>query len=455
MTNKTHNWHQAIGFVLVLFQMTSVSGEVMPEKLSINRAIDMAQRNDPWLDASKFTQSKLEATAIAAGQLDDPKVSLGIANIGADRFDFNQEPMTQFKVGLTQMFPRGNTREIKSEQFNLMANEQPLLRKNRLALLKKQTSIYWLEAFRAQMSLSLIEQDRPLFEQLIDLVEASYSSGFGKTRQQDLIRAELELTRLDDRLTVLNQAYEKSLQQLKGLIYETHGNLGYSTEQVSYSLGSELPSTSDQDVLSIGNDELLNALMMHPAIKAMDIQIEAESKVIELAKQKYKPAWGLNASYGYRDDAENGISRADLFSIGVTFELPIFTKNRQDQSLKAALHSVDTKESQKALLLRELVASFESAKAQLIRLNERNELYEHTLLPQMNEQGEASLNAYTNDDGDFAEVIRARIAELNAQIDALTIKVDIAKANAQINYLLTGKENLHKSQLESVENDNE
>ncbi len=455
MTNKTHNWHQAIGFVLVLFQMTSVSGEVMPEKLSINRAIDMAQRNDPWLDASKFTQSKLEATAIAAGQLDDPTVSLGIANIGADRFDFNQEPMTQFKVGLTQMFPRGNTREIKSEQFNLMANEQPLLRKNRLALLKKQTSIYWLEAFRAQMSLSLIEQDRPLFEQLIDLVEASYSSGFGKTRQQDLIRAELELTRLDDRLTVLDQAYEKSLEQLKGLINEPYGNLDYSTKQVSYSLGSELPSTSDQDVLSIGNDELLNTLMLHPVIKAMDIQIEAESKGIELAEQKYKPAWGLNANYGYRDDAENGINRADLFSIGVTFELPIFTKNRQDQSLKAALHSVDSKESKKALLLRELVASFESAKAQLIRLNERNELYEHTLLPQMNEQAEASLNAYTNDDGDFAEVIRARIAELNAQIDALTIKVDIAKANAQINYLLTGKENLHKSQLESVENNNE
>lgn len=455
MTNKTHNWHQAIGFVLVLFQMTSVSGEVMPEKLSINRAIDMAQRNDPWLDASKFTQSKLEATAIAAGQLDDPTVSLGIANIGADRFDFNQEPMTQFKVGLTQMFPRGNTQEIKSEQLSLMANEQPLLRKNRLALLKKQTSIYWLEAFRAQMSLSLIEQDRPLFEQLIDLVEASYSSGFGKTRQQDLIRAELELTRLDDRLTVLDQAYEKSLEQLKGLINEPHGNLGYSTEQVSYFLGSELPSTSDQDVLSIGNDELLNALMLHPAIKAMDIQIEAESKGIELAEQKYKPAWGLNANYGYRDDAENGINRADLFSIGVTFELPIFTKNRQDQSLKAALHSVDSKESQKALLLRELVASFESAKAQLIRLNERNELYKHTLLPQMNEQAEASLNAYTHDDGDFAEVIRARISELNAQIDALTIKVDIAKANAQINYLLTGKDNLHKSQLESVENNNE
>ncbi len=443
MTNKIHNWHKALIFGLVLLQFTSASGEKKPEKLSIHRAIDMAQKSDPWLDASKFNQSKLEATAVAAGQLNDPTVSLGVANIGADRFDFNQEPMTQFKVGITQMFPRGHTRSIKTEQFNLMAHEQTILRENRLALLKKQTSIYWLDAYKAQMSISLIEQNRPLFEQLIDLVEASYSSGFGQTRQQDLIRAELELTRLDDRLAVLTQAYEKSSEQLKGQISQPPDKMMYSSDQVSYNLGSELPAVSEHDVLIIGKDDLFSTLMKHPAVKAIDVQIEAENKGVELARQKYKPAWGLSANYGYRDNAENGINRADLFSIGVTFELPIFTKNRQDQGLKAALYSVGSKESQKTQLLRALFASFDSTKVQLIRLNERNALYERTLLPQMNEQAAASLNAYTHDDGDFAEVIRARIAELNAQIDALTIKVDLAKINVEINYLLTGKDQPH------------
>ncbi len=451
MKNKINNWHMTIIIGFVLFHMTSVLGEMLPEKLSIELAIDMAELNDPWLDVSKFNQSKLEATAVAAGQLDDPRVSLGVANIGADRFDFNQEPMTQLKVGVTQMFPRGKTRAIKTEQINLMAYEQPILRGNRLALLKKQTSFYWLDAYKAQMSISLIEQDRPLFEQLIDLVEASYSSGFGQTRQQDLIRAELELTRLDDRLTVLNQSYEKSLEQLKGLISESQSTVVYATDQVSYDLGSDLPSVKEHDVLNFNKDELFRAIIKHPVVKAMDVQIQTENKGVELAKQKYKPAWGLNASYGYRDDAENDLNRADLFSIGVTFELPIFTKNRQDQSLKAALYSVDSKESQKALLLRELLTSFDSAKAQLIRLSQRNELYESNLLPQMKEQAEASLNAYTHDDGDFAEVIRARIAELNAQIDALNIKVDMIKAHVEIDYLLTGRGNSHSQTRSSGE----
>ena len=54
----------------------------------------------------------------------------------------------------------------------------------------------------------------------------------------------------------------------------------------------------------------------------------------------------------------------------------------------------------------------------------------------MEEQAEASLQAYTNDDGDFAEVVRARIADLNARVDGLRIDVSLAKLEAQLNYLL-------------------
>ena len=56
----------------------------------------------------------------------------------------------------------------------------------------------------------------------------------------------------------------------------------------------------------------------------------------------------------------------------------------------------------------------------------------------MREQAEASLNAYTNNDGDFAEVVRARIAELNTRIDALAIDVELVRVAAQLNYYLNG-----------------
>ena len=65
----------------------------------------------------------------------------------------------------------------------------------------------------------------------------------------------------------------------------------------------------------------------------------------------------------------------------------------------------------------------------------------------MDEQAEASLNAYTNDNGDFSEVVRARIAELNARIEALNINVDIQKSISKINYFLAGSLGGNKSSV--------
>jgi len=125
-----------------------------------------------------------------------------------------------------------------------------------------------------------------------------------------------------------------------------------------------------------------------------------------------------------------------LFSVGVSFDLPLFTENRQDQQLRAATSKKATVKTKRWLVLRHLIASFKSTRAQLLRLIERQKLFKRRLLPQMHDQAEASLTAYTNDDGDFAEVVRSRIAELNARIDALNINVDIQKNIVQLNYFL-------------------
>ena len=133
-----------------------------------------------------------------------------------------------------------------------------------------------------------------------------------------------------------------------------------------------------------------------------------------------------------------GRSRADLFSVGVTFDLPIFTENRQDKEVQSAISKTEAVKTEKLLLLRKLLGSYSSAKGRLQRLKDRQNLYKSKLLPQIQDQAEASLTAYTNDDGDFAEVVRSRIAVLNAEIDELTIDVEEQKLNLELNYLFIG-----------------
>ncbi len=144
--------------------------------------------------------------------------------------------------------------------------------------------------------------------------------------------------------------------------------------------------------------------------------------------------FGEVTSYGYRDDSPAGNDRADFISLGLQFDLPFFTSNRQDKEVESAVSLAAAVKTNKWQLIRKMIAGFEKARAQLYRLDERQRLYQNELLPQMHEQAEASLTAYTNDDGDFAEVVRARIAELNASIDALGIDVERQKTIIQLNY---------------------
>ena len=420
--------------------------------LTLEKAVRSAQAHDPWLLGNQHTQDSIESLSVASGTLPDPKMSVGFSNLPTDTFDLDQEGMTQFKVGVSQIFPRGDSLNIKRKQLELVGSQYPYQRQNRKAKVVVTVAQLWLDAYKAQESIALIEQDRSLFEQLADVAEASYSAALGRTRQQDVVRAQLELTRLDDRLTVLNQQREVAIQRLAEwrsvyfMPQESTDNYGeiYGLEStltsLQLSLNRQLPEiTLLNPELYIHAEEiqpqtLYQYLVGHAAVKGLEQKIAASRVAIDLAKQKYKPEWGINASYGYRDQDPLGRDRADLFSVGISFDMPLFTENRQDRQLQSAVSKTAAVHTEKWLLLRKMMASFEASKAQLWRLNERRELYRKQLLPQMREQAEASLTAYTNDDGDFAEVVRARIAELNANIDALSIDVDRQKSRVQLNY---------------------
>lgn len=412
-------------------------------RLTLIRAVSEAQQNDLWLVGNRHSQEAMEAASVSAGTLPDPRVSISFANMPTDTFDFGQEPMTQFKVGLSQMFPRGESLAIKKRQLTIKGRQFPYQREDREAKVAVIVSQLWLDAYKAQESIALIEKDRALFEQLADVAAASYSSAIGKTRQHDIIRAQLEMTRLEDRLTMLRQKQEMYRQKLNEWLNENVK--GKNAISNGAQLSSTLPKVTliSPELYRFEMEEitpiLFDVFSQHPAIKALDEKVNANRVGIELARQKYKPAWGVNASYAYRDDDAMGNDRADFFSVGVSFDLPIFTDQRQDQQLKAAISRSEAVKTEKGLLIRKLKASFETARVQLKRLNERRDLYQMKLLPQVQEQAEASLTAYTNDDGDFSEVVRARIAELNASIGALNIDVDRQKVISRLNYFVVAK----------------
>lgn len=423
--------------------ISAVSINTYASSYTLQEAIERAKNQDPWILGSINREESLEALSHAARSLPDPIISVGMANLPVDTFDFSQEAMTQFRVGINQMFPRGKTRLLKQERLEQLSQIQPEARQNRQANVEVIVSHLWLEAYRNELIIQLIKKDRRLFEHLVEVSQFNYTSATGRTKQQDIVRAQLELTRLDDRLTQLRLNRDTRIALLGEWLNDPEISLSLPKNSESIDKNFTLVVNFDgieNNKSSRDNQiDLEKLLSLHPLIKSLDWKIRAFETDIDLAKQSYKPKWGINASYGYRDKSLSGEDRSDFYSVGVTFDVPLFKGNRQDKTLKSAHKEYEAVKTERSLALRKLKSKYESAQARYRLLNERHSLLNSRLLKEIAEQAEASLVAYTNDNGDFDEVVRARIAELNARIDAINIVIDLQKNMVELNYFGAGR----------------
>ena len=420
--------------------------------LTLQAVIQHAQDNDEWLVKSDLLASQLRQLGEAANTLPDPTFSISVLNLPTDGFAFNQEPMTQFKVGASQMFSRGNSRALKEKRFQLAADEQPHLQENRRQQIALQATQLWLAAFEGSASYQLVEEAKPLFDKLGDIVSASYASSSGAANQQDIIRAELELIKLNDRLISLEAQSDVALSKLSQFLLAPNGynqeiNQGdlsapsfFANALMAPLLPKVLPPLTEKQYLlqehteQLSPNEFHTLVGNHALILANEQRIHTSLTDIEIAEQAYKPQYGMNASYAFRDDNPGGQSRADFFSIGLTVSMPLFSSKRQDANVSSATLMTEAMRTEKLLIMRELMAGLRSALSAYEGASSRLAIYENRIIPQIKQQAEAALNAYTNDTGDFAEVVRAQIDELDAQLTMLNIRVNQRRALASIEY---------------------
>lgn len=419
---------------LVLFALLSLVLNFTPSiswaqdqiELSLERAVSQAVADDDWLFANEQIELSLSEESISAGQLADPRMSIGLSNMPLDTFNFNQEPMTQLRIGINQTFARGDTLALQQRQKMQQSEVNPYLRDDRKANVALQVSTLWLNTFMAQQSIELIENDRELFEQLVDLTGVRYTSAAGLARQHDLVRAQLELTRLDDRLAMLRQLQNTNKQKLsQWLPYQL-----LSMPLPSATPNIEAPSTQ---LTSLG--QATDFFANHPVVRAHDKRIEIAQTKVALSEQSLKPAYSVGASYGYRDNAPMGVQRADFITLELSFDLPYFSEKRQKPKIRASRYTASARQTERILLFKELFSNYQQASAQLAVLNERKALFEDTLLDQMSDLTETTLSAYTADEGDFEEVMRAFIGELNTKIELFEINIQRLKVISRLNYL--------------------
>jgi len=406
-------WRLCVLLATVFLMQNAAAQQVLP--LTLMEAEDLALEEEPGQASFLARANALKEQSVAAGQLPDPKLRMGLANFPIQSGGFTTEGMTQAQLGIRQSFPPGKTRAVSTRQFQSLALEMTESAGGRGRDVLTAVRIAWLETYYWNRSDLIVTESRPFFDDLVTVTRSFYA--VGRKDQQDVLRAELELSRLDDRLIDINR------QQARGRAALSE----WVGAEASRPLSQKLPQWEQLPVLQALRAELL----AHPALKAANSRVAARKAGVELAEERYKPGWALDFGYGYRDGTlSNGDPRSDFVSLSVTMDLPLFRKNRQDRTLAAALSERRAADDSREQLLRRLSSQLDAEYARWQDLNRRVELYERQILAQAEDRARAALAAYQSDAGDFDDVMRGHIDDLNTRLEHIRLQVERAQSYA-------------------------
>jgi len=383
------------------------------ETLSLVQAVRIAvESEDPALARLEARAESLEQRAVSEAQLPDPKITGQFANVPVDSFSFDQTMMTQLKVGLRQEFPPGRSRAIKGEQRRLEAGVERARRRLELRRIALETRHAWMELAYNEQALAIVSTGREKVARQIESISSRFATG--RMTAQDVLRAELELSLLDDRLAEHRRQADKARAALSRYI----GRNAFLTP------GAWPELDVDGDAAT-----LRNRLAEHPAVTVENAEVEVADAGVSLAEQAYRPAFAIEGGYGVRP----GFS--DLASIGVTLSVPLFTDKRQDRNRAAAVSRRGAEQFDRDAVLLDLRRQLDQALSDWQRYNERVALYRSALGERARQTADASIATYANGQTDFAELIRSQLAELEVALKRAELQSRAGQAWARIVYL--------------------
>jgi len=395
--------------------------------LSLSQAEQFALQRDTLSKSFRQNEQAFAEQARATDTWQDPRIKLGVQALPVDSFDFEQENMTQLVVGYQQMLPRGSSNEHASKSMMAMSRTQTAraLQRERQVLMKVRQA--WLDVVLQKKTLDIIQANRKLFDEMLDISQSFYASG--RQQQQDVVQAELEISLVDDRLERARSELAVAEARLAKWVGEEKLINGVAVEQANLQLPGLLEIT-----------ELKQRLENNPELIAMQQQVIRQQSQLDLADDQYSPQWGFDINYGFRS-GNNGNNpaneaRSDFLTAMVTLDLPIFTANKQDRNVSAQKQRLQATRYQQLDVNRELLKRLNAVVSRLQKLKDRHQLYETRVLPQANQNAEVSFSGYQSGVVSFFTLTRARVTQLNTRLADLQIDVAYNRAFAELQYLI-------------------
>jgi len=404
--------------VAVVGHEPAVRTLVASDTLTLSAMLAELAVRSPQVRAARAGARAAAARIGPARRLPDPQLEFATMNRDLPGFELN-DPLGMNQVQVMQMLPLGGKLDLAARSAR--ADSAAAVYRVADAWWNQRTAAValFIEVWRADGSIAVMEETTTLLKHLASTSEALYRVGEG--RQADVLRAQVELARMQEEVLRMGTMRTSWAARLNALLDRPAD--ASIPPLVLPDLAAELPAP----------DSLLGrATLERPLLVAGEYGVVAAQAAEKRASKELWPDLQLGAIYGQRS-MDVGTER--MLSLMVGASVPIWAGSRQKQMKLEAIAMREMAEADLSAMRAETRGMLTETLAEVGRARRLQTLYRTTILPQAEATVASALTSYRAGAVDFMTVLDNQMTVNRYRLDALALVADEVKALAQLEAL--------------------
>lgn len=384
----------ALSAMLTDAPQTTPSGPAM----TIDRMEAIALEANPSISVAVRRVVMAEARVPAAGALDDPTLMYrGWGVPLTEPWNYNK---AQNMFMFSQSLPGFGKRSLRTSVARFDVTEA----KDELAATRLQVRVQVRKAFFdllvAQDELRIHHQNVALARQAIAAAEIRYT--VGQVPQQDVLKAQVALTQLDENLIRFERDGDVARARLNALMNRSPG----TALQVAgtYHVNDSLPSVESLERTALGQ---------RPDLLAAEAGIAKSRKQEQLAKKAYVPNVILSGGYMLMPPTS---AMRNTYMVEAGINLPWLNRRKNNAEIATASARVTEREAELSDLRNAAFDQIQESLAETLAAQRLARVYQASLQPEAEATLHAAVIAYENNQSDFLNLLDSQQAVIRIDL---------------------------------------
>jgi outer membrane protein, heavy metal efflux system len=379
--------------------------------------VQEVERRNPDITASLRAWKAATDVPKQASALPDTEITVQQFSVGSPRpfAGYSNSDFAYVGIGASQDLPYPGKRRLRSEvaerEADSIREQSDGVRSQAIETLKL---VYFQLAY-LQQTFPILERNDQILSQIQQVAESRYRVGQGN--QQDVLKAQLQHTKILQEIAMHHQQEEQLEAQLKQVLSRAQSSPNIVTEPLS------------QTVLTHSDTELLDrAHDQNPDVRSRSEMVHRQESQVELSHKEFRP--DFNVSYTYEHTADKF---RDYYMASFGIRLP--NRGRQSAALAEATQNQERAKQQLQAEVQRVQSEVEQQYVLARRSEDQLKIYTEGLIPQSEATFQAGMAAYQSNRQDFQTLLSSFQDVLNSNLEYQRELVEHESALARLERL--------------------